>query len=1103
MTPTPMRLRFALTAVLALATMVPAEAQRPGGGAEAGDSVGRTPNPLAGLRFRELGPATTSGRVSDIAIHPADKSTWYLGTGSGGVWKTTNAGTTWSPIFDSQASYAIGDVSIAPSDPLTVWVGTGENSSQRALGYGDGVYRSTDAGRTWKNMGLRQSAHIGGIAIHPKDANTVLVAAQGPLWTGGGERGVYRTTDGGATWELVLKGDNEWTGANEVHLDPKNPTVVYAVMWQRFRRQWGFINGGPGSSIHKSIDGGTTWTRLSAGLPNEEMGKIGLAVSPADPNTIYAVIEASARSRGLYRSTDAGSSWRKMSSYNAGPPFYYHELFPDPNEVGRLYSVDVGLMVSADSGNSFSGLPTRTKHVDHHALWINPDNTSHMITGNDGGLYQSFDRGATWQYHANLPLTQFYKLAIDNSKPFYYVYGGTQDNNTLGGPSRTTASRGILNDDWFVVTGGDGFQPAIDPEEPNIVYGESQHGVLVRLDRKSGERVNIQPQPEPGEDPLRWNWDSPLIVSPHLHTRLYFAAQRLFRSDNRGDTWTPISPDLTRRIDRNTLKMMGRVWSVDAIAKNTSTSLYGAIIAVSESPMTEGLIYVGTDDGLIQVTEDGGANWRRVERFPGVPDTTMVSDVVASRHNDRTVYATFNNHKAGDFAPYVMKSTDRGQSWTSIAGNLPGRGSAWVVAEDHQDPNLLFVGTEFGVFVTTDGGAKWTQLKGGLPTIPVRDIAIHAGEDDLVLATFGRGFWVLDDYSPIRQLTAEVLAAEATLLPVPTAPMFIPTGLDAGGQGDGVFTAANPSAGATFTYHLKTALRSRADARRERERGAARRGEDTPYPEWEALRAEDSEEAPTIIVTVTDASGAVVRRLTGPVGAGLHRVSWDLRYPSSAPVTNAQGGGGGFGGGFGGGNTGPYAAPGQYTVSLAKRVDGVVTPLGNPQTFDAQPVVTGTLPATDRAALLAFQRKTADLQRAVMGAAALIGEVNGKLVVLKRAIEQAPAADQALREQARRMELKLGELEVMMSGDRTIERRSEPAGPGITDRVQSIVSGSWNYTGAPTSTHQRAYAIAAEAFAPALAQLRQLVETDMKSLEAAAEAAGVPWTAGRVPTWRP
>ncbi|MEK7381541.1 MAG: hypothetical protein AAB075_11060 [Gemmatimonadota bacterium] len=489
----PAPLRFVLTTALAFTIALPLAAQRPGGGeGSEGDSASGAPrSPLAGLKFRELGPATTSGRISDIAIHQSDGSTWYVGAASGGIWKTTNAGTTWSAIFDSQASYAIGALAIAPSDPLTVWAGTGENNSQRSVGYGDGVYRSADAGRSWKNMGLKNSAHIGGIAIHPTNSKTVYVAAQGPLWSGGGERGVYKTTDGGITWELILKGDSDWTGANEVHLDPRNPEVVYAVMWQRFRRQWGFINGGPGSGIHKSIDGGKTWTKLSSGLPSEELGKIGLAISPADPNTIYAVVEASARGRGLYRSTDAGSSWRKMSSYNAGPPFYYHELTADPNEVGRLYSVDVGLMMSADSGNSFTGLPTRTKHVDHHALWIDPDNTSHMITGNDGGLYQSFDRGATWQYSSNLPLTQFYKLAIDNSKPFYYVYGGTQDNNTLGGPSRTTASRGITNDDWFVVTGGDGFQPSVDPEEPNIVYGESQHGVLVRLDRKSGERVTF------------------------------------------------------------------------------------------------------------------------------------------------------------------------------------------------------------------------------------------------------------------------------------------------------------------------------------------------------------------------------------------------------------------------------------------------------------------------------------------------------------------------------------------------------------------------------------------------------------------------------------
>ena len=1060
-----------------------------------------------GLRFRSIGPALTSGRVGDIAVDPSDKSIWYVAVSSGGVWKTVNAGTTWTPIFDEQGSYSIGALAVDPADPLTVWVGTGENNSQRSVGYGDGIYKSTDGGRTWLNLGLKTSGHIGRIAIDPRNSSVVYVAAQGPLWSGGGERGVYQTTDGGKTWTQILKGDNEWTGANEVHLDPRNPDVIYAVLWQRFRRQWGFINGGPGSSLHKSTDGGKNWRKLSSGLPSEELGKIGLAISPADPTTLYAVIEAANRTGGVFRSTNAGSSWRRMSSYNANPPFYYHELIPDPREVQRVYSIDVVLQVSADSGKSFSGLNTRRVHVDYHALWVDPSDTRHLITGNDGGLYESYDRGATWRYAGNLPVTQFYKVAVDNALPFYNVYGGTQDNNTIGGPSRTRASRGIANEDWYIVVGGDGFQPRVDPENPDIIYGQSQYGELTRLDRRTGERVNIPPQPDTGDAPLRWNWDSPLIVSPHASARIYFAAQRLFRSDNRGDTWRPVSPDLTRSLDRNRLRMMGRVWSVDAVAKNTSTSFYGNIVALAESPRREGLFWVGTDDGLIQVTENGGTAWRKIEHVAGVPDTTYVSDLEASRHAEGTVYATFNNHKAGDYAPYVMKSTDLGRTWTSITGDLPARGSAWTIVEDPVRPDLLFVGTEFGAFFTVDGGRKWVQLKAGLPTIPVRDIAIQEREGDLVLATFGRGFYVLDDYTPLRRLTPELMAAEATLLPVRKAGLYVQTNLTHGSQGDAFYTASNPPVGASFTYYLGRALRTRKQRRQESERAAARRNEDVPVPSWDSLRVEDAEETPAIVLTITDDAGNVLRRLTGPATQGFQRVTWDLRLPAMNPVLTAarrdDDDDDGIAGLFGGGPTGPLSVPGSFRVQLAKRVDGVLTPIGEPQPFQAAPLVEPTLGTPDRAARLAFQQRVAKLQRAVLGAAQVTNETVTRLGLLRQALDQTAGSDVTIRQEVATLETRLRELQTEMTGDRVIESRSEPVGPGIQDRVQNIVSGSWSYSGAPTATHQRDYDIAAAAFSRWLPRLRQLVEGDLKRLYDRAETAGAPWTPGRLPVWTP
>ena len=1079
-------------------------AQRPAA-APAADTANRiTSGTLSGLRFRSLGPALTSGRIIDIAIHPSNKSTWYIAAASGGVWKTVNAGTTWTPVFEEQGSYSIGALAIDPKDPLTVWVGTGENNSQRSVGYGDGVYKSTDGGRTWTNTGLKLSGNIGRIAIDPRNSAVVYIAAQGPLWSGGGERGVYKTTDGGVTWTQVLKGDNDWTGANEVHLDPRNPDVVYAVMWQRFRRQWGFIDGGPGSGIQKSIDGGKTWKKLSSGLPTEEMGKIGLAVSPADPNTVYAIIEAANRAGGVFRSTDAGSSWRKMSSYTAGPPFYYHRLFPDPREVARFYSIDVVMQVTGDSGRTFTGLNTRRVHVDYHVMWVDPDNTSHLITGNDGGLYESNDRGATWRYSANLPLTQFYKVAVDSATPFYNILGGTQDNNTIAGPSRTTSNRGLANSDWYIVVGGDGFQPRADPANPDIVYGQFQHGELNRLDRKTGERVNIQPQADANDPPLRWNWDSPLILSPHSKTRIYFAAQRLFRSDDRGDTWRAVSGDLTRNLDRNTLRMMGRVWSVDAIAKNTSTSFYGNIVSLDESYRREGLIYVGTDDGLVQMTDNGGQSWRVLDRVPGVPDSTYVSDLAASRHSDGTVYATFNNQKAGDFKPYVMKSLDFGRTWTSITGNLPERGSAWTIVEDPVRPDLLFVGTEFGVFATVDGGKGWVQMKGGLPVIPIRDIAIQEREGDLVLATFGRGFYVLDDYTALRAVNPDLIAGEATLLPVPKASLYFPTSLDAGFQGDAFYTSPNPSAGATFTYFVSRAPQSRKQKRQEAEKAATKKNEDITPPTWDELRAEDREESPAIVLTVTDEAGNVVRRLSGPATKGFQRVTWDMRLPSASPVTalprrddddlTAL---------FGGPTGGPLVAPGSYRVQLAKRVDGVLTPLGGPQTFAAAPLDEPTLGAPDRAARLAFQQKVAKLQRAVLGSAQALTEATTRLAILRQAVDQAAAADSSLRNEIVAVEDKARVLQTELTGDRVIAARSEPTAPGIQDRVANIVQGSWSYSGAPTGTNRRDYDIAAGQFGSWLGRLRTLVETDFKRLGDRAEAAGVAWTPGRVPVWTP
>ena len=781
---------------------------------------------------------------------------------------------------------------------------------------------------------------------------------------------------------------------------------------------------------------------------------------------------------------------------------YYNEIVADPKDVDRVYSMDVFMQVTDDGGKTFRNAGEKWKHVDNHALWIDPNDTDHLVNGNDGGVYESFDRAATWEFKANLPITQFYRVEADTSSPFYYVYGGTQDNTTLGGPSRTATEHGITNDLWFVTTSGDGFVTRVDPKDPSIVYSESQHGGLVRYDRKTGEQIDIQPQAGKGDPPLRWNWDSPLIISPHSNTRLYFAAQRIFRSDDRGNSWKPISGDLTRQIDRNALKVMGRVWSVDAVAKNTSTSFYGNIVSLAESPRREGLIYAGTDDGLVQVTEDGGATWRKIEKFPGVPEMSYVSRLEASPTDADTVYAAFNNHKMGDLKPYLFKSTDRGRTWMSIAGDLPARGSVWVVVQDREKADLLFAGTEFGVFFTANGGGRWVQLEGGLPTIAVRDIAIQPREQDLVIATFGRGFYVLDDYSPLRRLTPEGMDPATALLPVRNAWMFVPS-LPYGWKGKGFlgesfYAAPNPPFGAVFTYYLKAGLQSAREARREQEKTTAKEGGDVLYPTWDALRAEDREEAPAMVLTVTDEVGNVVRRLTGPATAGFHRVAWDLRHAAANPASLET-----FPADdpFSSPPAGPLAAPGAYTVTLARRAQGKLETVGEPQRFQALPLGTATLSNQDRAGLLEFQQRTARLQRAVLGASQLAGDLRRQLTLIEKAVEDTPKADPKLMDEVRALENRVRDIQVALNGDSVVRRHNEPTPPSIVERVQGVVYGHWTSTSAATETHRQSHATAAELFAPVLEQLRALVEVDLKALNERLEAIGAPWTPGRVPRW--
>ena len=1057
-------------------------------------------HPLAGIPLRSIGPALTTGRVSDFAFVPGQWQKHYVAMASGNLWKTENNGITWKAVFEHQGSYAIGVVELDPNNPETVWVGTGENNSQRSVGYGDGVYKSTDGGKSWKNMGLKDSGHISMIRIHPEDSDTVWVAAQGPLWNSGGDRGLYKTTDGGISWQRILEID-ENTGVNEFVMDPADPDVIVASTYQRRRHVWTLINGGPGGGIHKTTDGGNTWRKLNKGVPGGDLGRIGLAMAPSQPNLLYAIIEADDKGKGVYRSTDFGESWEKRSGHMTSSPQYYNELYVDPVDANVLYSVDTFTHRSEDGGKNWERLSIESRHVDDHALWIDPNNTDHLFIGGDGGVYETWDYGVTWRHAGNLPTVQYYRATPDNDAPFYNVCAGTQDNLTQCGPSRNTYTDGITNADWWFVQFGDGFKAQIDPEDANIIYAQYQYGGLARFDKVTGERLTITPQPGGDENAYKWNWNAPLIISPHDNHRLYYGSEKLFRSDDRGESWRVVSPDLTRQLDRNKLKVMGRVWGVDTIAKNNSTSIYGSLIAVDESPLVEGLLYAGTDDGLIHVSSDGGENWVKTETFRGVPDMSLVEDIIASHHDADVAYAVFDNHKRGDYKPYVLKTENRGKTWKLISSNLPERGTAHTIAEDHVNANLLFVGTEFGVFFSNNGGNSWTELN-TLPTIAVRDLEIQRREGDLVVGTFGRGVYILDDYSALRTPNGTLAAGPVLFQPRDTW-MYVPDARRGWGKkgdfGTDRYTADNPPHGAVLSYYLPEGLSSLRDQRRKAEAEKAKAGEDTPYPSWDALRREDREEAPSVQLTVRDAEGNVVSRLSGPAGKGYHRVEWNMRYPAPNPVNLKPAGSRAP---WESNPAGPMVLPGTYSVTLAQRVEGQFEEITEPQQFTLKPMFSGGLVTGDRAALLEFQQNTAGLYRAVMGTARAAGEIDTRIDHMIQAVVDTPTSDETHATALRALKARMADLRVGLSGDSTVSSRNEPVPMSLYGRVATIAYGTWNTQAGVTGNFSDSYDVAAAQFPAILAELKS-VAADLAALEAEMEAEGAPWTPSRIPDWQP
>jgi photosystem II stability/assembly factor-like uncharacterized protein len=830
------------------------------------------------------------------------------------------------------------------------------------------------------------------------------------------------------------------------------------------------------------------------------MAKIGMAISPQNPDVIYAAIELDRRSGGLYRSADRGGSWKKMSDAVSGGtgPHYYQELYACPHQFDRIYLMDVRFQVSDDGGANFRRVKGEWKHVDHHAMAFRMDDPDYLLVGNDGGIYESFDLAENWRFMANLPVTQFYKVALDDAEPFYNVYGGTQDNNTQGGPSRTDNVHGIRNADWFVTLFGDGHQPATEPGNPDIVYSEMQQGYLARIDRTNGEIVIVQPQPRAGEGPERFNWDSPILVSPHSPTRLYFASQRVWRSENRGDGWTPISGDLTRNEERIELPIMDKVQSWDSAWDFYAMSNYNTITSLAESPLKEGLIYAGTDDGLIQVTEDGGENWNAVEvgRLPGVPKTAFVNDIKADLFDENTVYVALDNHKFGDLNPYLLKSTNRGKSWKSIVGNIPERTLVWRIVQDHVKPELMFLGTEFGVYFTIDGGGKWIKLKGGVPTISFRDLAIQRRENDLVGATFGRGFYVFDDYSVLREVSEEQMTQEATLFPTRKAWWYIPRGVlswnEKASQGASYFTAPNPPFGATFTYYLSEGLKTMEEVRKEKEKKLVKDDEDAdiPFPGWEKLAEETTQLKPTIWLTVKDANGEVVRRIKGPVKKGFHRVAWDLRYPATTATGTGQERGDRDSGGM-------MAGPGEYTVTLSKEVDGTITDLAGPMPFTVERLREGALEGAPPEEVAAFWKELSDMNRSVSALAVALGKARGRVEAMRSALARTPAAPGDLDSQLYDIREALLELDEKLNGHPAKRRVGESSPPSIRGRLRFAMGGVRMSTYGPTPNIRNSFDIAKSEFGDFKTALENLLYERIPAMEKALMDAGAPWIEGQ------
>jgi photosystem II stability/assembly factor-like uncharacterized protein len=1050
---------------------------------------------LAGLSFRSIGPAVTGGRIVDIAVNPKNTSEYYVASGHGSLWKTQNNGTTFSPAFENQASFAMGAVKIDPSNTNIIWAGTGENNNQANVIYGDGVYKSEDGGKSWKNMGLQNSEHIGGIAIDPNNSNVVYVAAYGSIRNSGGDRGIYKTNDGGKTWRRALF-VSEYTGCFEIHMDPRNANSLYAVAHQRMRKGYTGVGGGDETAIYRSLDSGATWQKSMKGLPTEAVGRIGLAISPANPDFVYVLVQAKEGS-GFYKSTDRGASWTKQSSFNPAYPFYMQKIYADPKDENRIYSMDLLIQVSTDGGKTFSALGEKYKHVDNHVLWIDPANTRHLISGNDGGVYETWDLGKNWDFKSRMPIAEIYKVSTDNALPFYNVYIGTQDNNSLGGPSRTTNSSGITNYDWVFTLGGDGFETQADWKDPNTLYAQSQNGGLVRFDKKSGEALFIQPVNNV-DSGYRFDWDAPLLISKHNNKRLYFAANKLFRTNDQGNSWELISVDLTRGVPQQMQRLMGKSWSVDELASKGSLA---NITTIAESPLDEYILYTGSGDGLIQYTNDGGKTWNKAASLPGVTEFTRIHHIIASAHNKLVAYAACQAFNYGDYKPLLLKTIDGGKTWISVTANLPVKGNTYTVAEDFIKEDLLFAGTQFGLFFSADGGKEWIKFS-GLPSATVMDIDIQKRETDLVVSTFGRGVYILDNYAPLREMTKENIQKPAVIFPVKDALMYVeanPFGFPGKGfMGAGFFTTPNPELGATITYFIKDEIKTLKQKRRDAEKEKQKKGEDIDYPVYDVMKKEADQPEPYLLFTISDEQGNVIRKIKTTATKGLNRLTWNMRYLPFTPVDFTA-----FDDSYAWNqpDKGYMVVPGNYMVALQKFEDGKFTELAAPQKFKCVPLNNNTLAAADKIALDAFNKKVAELTRAMSGAYEYLREQVNKFPYLKQAVLDASGVPSDTYDKVLSIQKKLNEISKNLNGDGLRARYESTAPISLKGRVDMIAEALWGTTAAPTETFKNSYNIAADGFGAILQSLKA-VTTDIQQVESILEKYKAPYTPGRLPDWK-